>query len=174
MARSLWQSPRLRISEENETGRSATWLELFYDLIFVVAIAELGHNLSGNISLSGFLGFVALFVPIWWCWVGATFYATRFDTDDVGHRLLMLLQMAIVATLAVNVHHALGETSIWFALSYAAARSILVIQYLIARYYVPVARGLTTWYAMWALSMLSPVKLERHSLMKQDGCSAGL
>lgn len=147
MARRLWQPPRLRISEENETGRSATWLELFYDLIFVVAIAELGHNLSGHLTLPGFLGFAALFVPVWWCWVGATFYATRFDTDDAGHRLLTLLQMAIISTLAVNVHHALGETSVGFALSYAAARGVLVIQYLIAGYHVPVARELTTWYA---------------------------
>ncbi len=167
MAKGLWQPPRLRIGEENEKERRATWLELFYDLVFVVAIAELAHNLEGHVSLSGFFGFVALFVPIWWCWVGATFYATRFDTDDLGHRLLTLVQMAIIAALAVNVHHGLGESSVGFALSYAAVRGILIIQYLVAGYHVVAARSLTTWYAtgfsisaiLWLISVFVPVPL---------------
>ncbi|HEY9905513.1 MAG TPA: low temperature requirement protein A, partial [Candidatus Sericytochromatia bacterium] len=94
MAKDLWRPPRLHTSKDNEKERHATWLELFYDLVFVVAIAELAHNLEGDTSLSGFFGFVFLFIPIWWCWVGTTFYATRFDTDDLGHRLFALLQMA--------------------------------------------------------------------------------
>lgn len=165
MAKSLWKPPRLHSSKDNEKERHATWLELFYDLVFVVAIAELAHNLEGNISLSGFFGFVFLFIPIWWCWVGTTFYATRFDTDDLGHRLFALLQMAIVAALAVNVHHGLEESSGGFALAYAASRSVLIFQYLFAGYHVTVARPLTTWYAtgfsisvaLWVVSVFVPV-----------------
>lgn len=147
MVRSLWQPPRLRVNEDDESERHATWLELFFDLVFVVAISELAHNLSEDTSPIGFLGFVALFIPIWWCWVGATFYATRFDTDDLSHRLLTLLQMAIIAVMAVNVHYGLGKTYIGYALSYAAFRGVLVLQYLNAGYHVPVARPFTTWYA---------------------------
>ena len=40
-----------------------------------------------------FLVFWHFFVPVWWSWTGAAFYATRFDTDDLGHRILILLQM---------------------------------------------------------------------------------
>lgn len=165
MSKGLWEPPRLRVSADNEEERRATWLELFFDLIFVVAIAELAHYLDGHVSLSGFFGFVALFVPIWWCWLGATFYATRFDTDDLGHRLLTLLQMALVAALAVNVHHGLGESSVGFALSYAAFRSLLIVQYLSAGYFVPVARPLINWYVrgfaisvvLWILSIFVPI-----------------
>ncbi|HEY9668475.1 MAG TPA: low temperature requirement protein A [Coleofasciculaceae cyanobacterium] len=165
MSKRLWQPPRLRVGEGNEEERRATWLELFYDLVFVVAIAQLAHYLDGHVSLSGFLGFVALFVPIWWCWLGATFYASRFDTDDLGHRLLALLQMAIAAALAVNVHHGLGESSVGFALSYIAFRTVLIAQYLSAGYFVPTARPLTNWYirgfaisvVLWSLSILVPI-----------------
>lgn len=165
MSKGLWEPPRLRVSADNEEERRATWLELFFDLIFVVAIAELAHYLDGHISLSGFFGFVALFVPIWWCWLGSTFYATRFDTDDLGHRLLTLLQMALVAALAVNVHHGLGESSTGFALSYAAFRSLLVAQYLSAGYFVPAARPLISWYVrgfaisvvLWVASIFVPI-----------------
>lgn len=165
MSKGLWEPPRLRVSTDKEEERRATWLELFFDLIFVVAIAELAHYLDGHVSLSGFFGFVALFVPIWWCWLGSTFYATRFDTDDLGHRLLTLLQMALVAALAVNVHHGLGESSVGFALSYIAFRSLLVVQYLSAGYFVPVARPLINWYVrgfaisvvLWILSIFVPI-----------------
>ena len=43
--RRLWQRPRLRTDEEQGLERKATWLELFYDLVFVVVIAELAHTL---------------------------------------------------------------------------------------------------------------------------------
>ncbi|MEB3220213.1 MAG: low temperature requirement protein A [Nostocales cyanobacterium 94392] len=161
----LWQAPRLRINEENEEERKATWLELFYDLIFVVAIAELSHSLSKDVSVQGFVGFVALFIPVWFCWLGATFYATLFDTDDIRDRLLTLLQMMIVAALAVNVHHGLSTSSTGFALSYVAVRCILIFQFLFAGYHIKEARPLTNWYAvgfsisagLWLISIFAPV-----------------
>jgi low temperature requirement protein LtrA len=113
----------------NNENRRATWLELFYDLVFVVVIFQLAHNLEKDFSLNGFLGFLALFVPVWWSWTGAVFYATRFDTDDLGHRILILLQMVGAAFLAVYVSDALGNGYVGFALSYAAIRIILVLEY---------------------------------------------
>lgn len=62
--KSLWQPPQLRIGESTQEERHATWLELFFDLVFVVAIAQLAHKLNEDISLSSFFGFVALSVPI--------------------------------------------------------------------------------------------------------------
>lgn len=108
---SWWEQSGLGIDEVSKAEWHATWLELFFDLIFVVAIAQLAHNLNQDISLSGFLGFVVLFVPVWWAWVGATFYANRFDTDDLCHRLLTAIQIIAVAALAVNIHDGLGKTS---------------------------------------------------------------
>lgn len=49
--------------------------------------------------------------------------------------------------MAVKVHPGLGETSVGFALSYAAFRIVLIAQYLSAAYFVPVARPLVNWYA---------------------------
>jgi low temperature requirement protein LtrA len=113
----------------NNANRRATWLELFYDLVFVVVIFQLANNLEEDFSLNGFLGFLALFVPVWWSWTGAVLYATRFDTDDLGHRVLILLQMVGASSLAVYVSDALGNGSVGFALSYAAIRITLVLEY---------------------------------------------
>ncbi|BAY13238.1 low temperature requirement protein A [Calothrix sp. NIES-2098] len=164
MNKKLWQPPRLRIGEDRGEERRATWLELFYDLIFVVAIAELAHNLSKDVSVVGVLSFIALFTPIWSCWLGATFYANLFDTDDLGDRLLTLLQMILIAALAVNVHHGLSSSAVSFAITYIGARSVLIVQFLIAKYHVPIARpllnryllGFTLGASFWLISLFVP------------------
>ena len=109
--------------------RHATWLELFYDLVFVVTISQLSHYLFHDVSLSNFFGFLFLFIPVWWSWIGTTFFATRFYTDDIGHRLLLLLQMGGAGAMAVNISGAFSNTFSGFALSYAFMRLILVIEY---------------------------------------------
>jgi len=109
--------------------RHATWLELFYDLVFVVTVSQLSHYLFNEVSLSNFFGFLFLFIPVWWSWIGATFYSTRFYFDDVKHRLLLLLQMGGAGAMAVNISGAFSNTFSGFALSYAFIRLILVIEY---------------------------------------------
>lgn len=159
------QSPRLRIGADEPTARRVTWLELFYDLVFVVTVSQLAHQLSKTVSLAGVVEFVVLFVPVWWAWIGTTFYANRFDTDTGVRRGLMGVQMVAIAALAVNVHHGLAESSAGFALAYAIARFLLVLEYLWAGYCIPVARGLTTHYAvgfaiaagLWLLSIFVPL-----------------
>ncbi|MFB2875492.1 low temperature requirement protein A [Floridanema aerugineum] len=96
MSKSLWQRPHL-LSEKQDKEKRASWLELFYDLIFVAAIAEVAHYLHGHLTISGFFSYILMFVPIWWSWVGATFYATRFDTENIPHRVLTLIQMVAIA-----------------------------------------------------------------------------
>ncbi len=162
-----WQPPRLRVSKSSAEERHATWLELFFDLVFVVAVSQLAQNLNRDVSLSGFLNFVTLFVPVWWAWIGAAFYATRFDTDDLGYRLLTLGQMLAIAALSVNVHDGLGKSSAGFALSYAAVRGVLILQYLRAGWHVVTARPLTTRYiygfsvaaVIWLVSAFVPIPM---------------
>ena len=78
--------PRLR-TVKHDDHRAATWLELFYDLTFVVAVGQLGHRLAVNHGVGGVWGFIGLFVPLWWTWASYTFYADRYDTDDLGQRI---------------------------------------------------------------------------------------
>ncbi|WP_237713477.1 low temperature requirement protein A [Halococcus hamelinensis] len=158
------ERPRLRAGGDVEE-RSATWLELFYDLVFVVTVAELVGLLSAGSSPPSVFAYVALFVPVWWGWIGSTFYATRFDTDDLAHRLMTAVELFAVVALAVNVHGAFGETSRGFALAYAVLRGVLVIKYIGASRAVPEARPLTIRYArgfgldagLWFASVFVPL-----------------
>lgn len=147
-----------------DVHRKVSWLELFYDLVYVATIVQLGNKLSEDVTAEGILGFVLLFVPIWWVWMGTTFYANRFVADDLPHRLLIFGQIFVVSALAIHVFDGLGETSTGFALAYAAARGILVLMYLRAAHFVEVARPLARRYAtgfavaavIWLISAFVP------------------
>lgn len=144
--------------------RKVTWLELFYDLVYVATIIQLGNLLSKDFSLLGFGRFVVVFIPIWWTWTGITFFATRFVIDDVWHRLLLFLQMAAIAALALSVEGVFGDLYHQFVFAYVVARLILALLYVRAWLAVPEARSLTAGYAvgfaigaaLWLVSAFVP------------------
>ena len=137
---------RLRSLAGGDAGRKVTWLELFFDLIFVAAVSQVAEPLREQYSLMGLVRFTPLFVLIWWAWTGHAVFSTRFDTDDVVQRGLTLVQMFAVAAMAANAKDALdSRSSAGFAAAYAAVRFVLVAQYFRARQ-VPDARPLTTRY----------------------------
>jgi low temperature requirement protein LtrA len=148
-----------------DTERHSSWLENFYDLIVAIVIAQLSTIISHNMSLNGFRDFVILFIPVVWSWIGVTFYNTRFDTDDLGHRLLTLLQMAAAAFMAISIPSALSDNnSKVFAISYAVIRTLLVIEYIRTGHSAPATRPLALRYsigfsiaaAFWFASVFFP------------------
>src|SRR3982751_5319244 len=87
---------RLRTLDANMGERHASWLELFFDLVFVLAVAEVARTLAGHSDSGGLLKYAALFVPVWWSWVGFTFYADRFESEEAAYRILMFAGMLAV------------------------------------------------------------------------------
>jgi low temperature requirement protein LtrA len=154
----------IKLSSKNDEERHANWTELLFDLIFVAAISQLALNLSGDYTFWGLLESLPLFFVIWWGWVGHTFYLSRFGTDDFLHRILTMIQMLAVASLALNVKDAFGATGSGFAISYAVLRFILVAEYYLAGKQIPEARPLTNHYVtgffiaavLWAISAFIP------------------
>jgi low temperature requirement protein LtrA len=159
--RSLIAPIRFRSAEH---GRKVTWLELFFDLVFVAAVAQVAAPLHEEYTLYGLVRLTPLFALIWCAWTGHSVFATRFDTDDAVQRGLTLLQMFAVTIMAANARDALdSRSSAGFAAAYGAMRVILVGQYARARA-VPTARGLATRYLighgcaalMWLASAVVP------------------
>jgi len=147
-----------------DAARKVTWLELFFDLIFVAAVAQVAEPLREHYSASGVVRFATLFALIWWAWTGYAVFATRFDADDGVQRVLTLVQMFVVAAMAANAGDELdSQSSAGFAAAYAVLRLVLVAQYLRARH-LQEARPLTTRYIaghgsaalVWLGSALAP------------------
>jgi low temperature requirement protein LtrA len=161
--RRLSEPPRLRTLGEDETRRS-TWLELFFDLVFVVAVAQLGQQLSQDVSAEGLFRFLGFSVPVWWAWMGFTFYANRFDTDDLPYRLLVFVAMLGVAALATTLPDAFAGASRAFVLSYVFVRLVLLVLYARAIRHVDEGRAIAVFYfaafsaavVVWLASLLFP------------------
>lgn len=124
-----YKPPQLH-EPEVEAERHATWLELFFDLVFVVAITQLSDKLSDHLTLSGVWQFLALFIPVIWAWGGHTVYATRFDSDDLVHRIITFVIMFAAAIMTVQIPYALGKTANGFAVGFIIARICLLLLYL--------------------------------------------
>ena len=156
------EPPRLRtLTGDQDDDRRATWLELFFDLVFVAVVGQLANGLSADPIPVRFFEFAGLFVPVWWAWSGFTFYANRFDTDDLPYRLLTLLAMFGVAVLATTVPGVFRGATAAFPAAYVGVRSVLLVLYIRARRHVPEARKLATTFlvafgagaAVWLVSI---------------------
>jgi low temperature requirement protein LtrA len=155
--------PRLHIGGDEE-HRKVSWLELFFDLVYVAAVIELGYILSGDISGAGIVNFIVLYIPIWWSWTGTTLYANRFASDDVMHRVLVFVQIFFIAAMAVNVYGGLEENFANFAVSYALVRVVLIVMYFRVWQHVPEAKSLALLYmvgfsiaaVLWVVAATQP------------------
>ena len=123
-----------------ESNRSATRLELFFDLAFVLFVARCADVLAEDETWSGGLTFAAIMAVGWWAWASTTLYANRFDTDDAVFRLLTMAGMAGVIGMAAAVDTIGTANGRWFALAYLLLRTALIAGYLRAWRHLPDAR----------------------------------
>ncbi|MFG3164984.1 low temperature requirement protein A [Streptomyces sp. NPDC048232] len=122
-----------------EDHRTATSLELFFDLCFVAAVAQTSsafeHEISAGRPLHGLLGYALVFFAIWWAWMNFTWFASAYDTDDVPHRVLTLVQITGALVMAAGAAEALehGDFAV-ITWGYVIMRSAMVTQWLRAAY----------------------------------------
>jgi low temperature requirement protein LtrA len=144
--------------------RRVTWAELFYDLVFVAAVAQVGAVLARDYTLPGLGRYALMLAVIWWAWNGYAMYATRFVAADRVDQSLTGLQMVAVIFLAANADGTLDSVSTaGFFAAYAVMRLGLVLQYLRA-VAIPAARplalesaaGIGMAAAVWLVSAATP------------------
>lgn len=158
--------PQLR-TKESEGHRSATWLELFYDLAFVVAVAVVAGHLFEDVSWGGVLSFLGYFALLWWLWASHTYYADRYDTDDLVYRLLAAGQMVAIVVIAAALTPGEATSTGAFSYGYAASRILLVVMYWRAYRHVEETRDLVRGYligfsaaaVVWTASAMVPEDL---------------
>nr|WP_235282450.1 low temperature requirement protein A [Microbacterium sp. SA39] len=149
--------------------RAASPLELFFDLVFVVAVsiasAQLHHALSNGDFLHGVTSYTMLFFAIWWAWMNFTWFATSFDTDDWLYRVTTFVQMGGVLVLAAGIPRAFDEGDFTITvLGYIVMRVAMVGQWLRASRAAGPLREATRRYALgiaavqvlWILFLLIP------------------
>ncbi|WP_307095318.1 low temperature requirement protein A [Rhodococcus sp. SORGH_AS_0301] len=155
--------------DPNEEHRAASSLELFFDLVFVVAVSfasvELAHLLEENHIASGIGAYAMVFFAIWWAWMNFTWFATSFDTDDWLYRVTTIVQMAGVLILASGVSDAMIDYDFTLVtIGYVVMRLAMVSQWIRAGLRnsefrataVRYAVGITVVQVLWVARLALP------------------
>lgn len=153
---------RLRLYQRVSKERHASWLELFFDLVFVIAVAELAHLLDTDLSPHGLWLFIVLFVPVWWQWIDFSYYADQFEGPKLGSQLTTLIIMFGVIVLALSIRVVHQDGGMLFVQVYTCLRVLIISLYGWAWYTVPASRELTARYTLsflislglWCLSLV--------------------
>ena len=143
---------RMTARSIDEPHRTASQLELLFDLTFVIAVAALtnrfAHAIAEGHALDVLVPFLLVFFAIWWAWTNYTWFASSFDTDDVPFRLLTMTQMGGVLVLAAGVPAALDHGDFRaVTIGYLIMRLALVAQWLRAAIEDPASRATALRYA---------------------------
>nr|WP_235281448.1 low temperature requirement protein A [Microbacterium hydrocarbonoxydans] len=160
---------RMLPRDPSQPHRAASSLELFFDLVFVVAVsaasAQLHHALSHGDFVHGITSYAMLFFAIWWAWMNFTWFATSFDTDDWLYRLTTIIQMGGVLVLAAGVPQAFEGNFTLPVIGYIVMRVAMITQWLRASRAaegplrtaaVRYAVGIATVQVLWIAFLLIP------------------
>jgi low temperature requirement protein LtrA len=129
-----WFAPPRAHGEVIE-DRTVSFLELFYDLVFVVLISQIAHTLAGDVSWAAFVDFAIVFGLIWIAWANGSLYHELHGREDGRSRTFIFGQMLFLVVLAVYAGHAAGADGQGFALVYAGLLTAIGAQWLGVRRY---------------------------------------
>lgn len=140
------------------------WFEVFFDLVFAVAVSLWAEGLARDPSLLAYARSGGYLLPIWWVWLGQTAFATRFPAGSPTTQALSIVQVIGVGVMATQFLQE-EPTSVSFPLGFVAARLALLAMYARAAARSPEARSVATVYvvgfgtgaAIWAISAALPV-----------------
>lgn len=121
------------MNSKSEIIKHANWLELFFDLVFVFAIAKATHIIShvheGHFHWVQIGNFVLVMIPIWWAWTGHTMLTTRFNSNDTIQRFLTLIQMLAIVFFTSFIGQDFSKNYYGFLTSYLVIRILLLMMY---------------------------------------------
>jgi len=97
-----------------------TYVELFFDLVFVFAVTQISHTLLAHFTPFGVLHATLLFLAVWWVWVYTSWITNWLDPEKTPVRLLLFLMMLGGLVLSTSIPTAFDGRRLWFAVAYAA------------------------------------------------------
>jgi low temperature requirement protein LtrA len=114
-------TPRLSAARREE--ERVTPLELFFDLVFVLAITQCTTLMSHKPTWAGLAEGLLVLVVLWWSWVGYAWLTSVVDPEEDAVRLSIFVAMAALLIVSLCVPHAFGDLALTFAVAYGVVRS---------------------------------------------------
>jgi Bacterial low temperature requirement A protein (LtrA)/Histidine phosphatase superfamily (branch 1) len=101
-----------------------TFIELFFDLVFVYAVTQTVSLVHEELSWAGVGHALVVFWLVWWAWTQFTWALNSADTTHPAVEAVMLAATAVAFLMAVTVPDAFGDAGGWFAATYIAVRVV--------------------------------------------------
>ncbi len=98
----------MRRRQTDGTSQGASFLELFYDLVFVFAVTQVSHLLLEHLTWEGVLESLIILCAVYWSWNYTTWTTNELDTEPVPVRLLLLSLMLVSLLMSVAIPEAFG------------------------------------------------------------------
>lgn len=130
LRRQLWQPPRAHGEQPRE--RVVGPLELFYDLVVVVLVAQAAHHLAGHLTWHGLGEFAAVFALVWIAWFNGTLHHELHGREDARGRIMFLLQILVLVPLGAFIPEAGGARGVAFAVAAGVLFAVLAMLWLLA------------------------------------------
>ena len=111
-----------RFSAVLREGERVTPLELFFDLVFVLAITQCTALMSANPTWSGLAQGILVLGVLWWSWGGYSWLTSVVDPEEGAVRFAMFGAIAAFLIVSIAVPEAFGDLALEFALAYGAVR----------------------------------------------------
>ena len=121
-----------RISAVFRETERVTPLELFFDLVFVLAITQCTALMADDPTWAGLARGLLVLGVLWWAWVGYAWLTSVLDPEEGGVRLVMFVAMAALLVVALCVPGAFGDDALLFACAYGVVRFSQIGLFLIA------------------------------------------
>ena len=112
---------------EPEPGKRVSWAELYFDLVFVVAVTRVSAFIEHDHSWGGVLRAVIVFVPVYWLWVGMAIQTNQQDTLRVNLRLRLFAVALAAVFMAASLDDSYGRLGCCSQLAYWAGRIVLAL-----------------------------------------------
>ena len=110
--------------------RSASFVELFFDLVFVFGVTQVAASIHGHLDWPTLGKAAVVLLLLWWAWTQFTWTAGNADFDELRPRIVLLVATAVTFVLATSVQGAFGEDGAVFALAYFGVMSIFAVFYM--------------------------------------------
>jgi low temperature requirement protein LtrA len=115
-------------------AQSVTFVELFFDLVFVFAVTQLTVLTAHDLTPDGILRSILLGWLIWWAWTQFTWTLNPADTTHSVVRIITLAATGVALVMAASVPRAFADDALWFAAPYVLVRALgLWLQVLVDR-----------------------------------------
>jgi len=121
-----------RLSATLREGERVTPLELFFDLVFVLAITQCTALMAHHPTWSGIAQGLLVLGMLWWAWTGYSWLTSVIDPEEGAVRLVMFGAMAALLLVSICVPEAFGSLALAFALIYGMVRTAHIALFMLA------------------------------------------